>query len=373
MKVLWSAYYEFIKNIRDIRVLVAIIAFPISIILILGTVFDGKLTEDFKEKIPVGHVILDKGEIGKGFESLLSKPDISKLINVKQYSTQNAAAKDIEVGKIDNYFVVDEDTTRKLHNGEATTVNIYGKKNIELVQALLEGYISKSNAYSTAMSITKTPIIEKPAKYFERITPLNKKLPKAIDFYSVLTLLQMMSLGSMLGIFIVSRNKESNIHIRLYALPISKWTVIYGKVIGSSLFLFISCIVTVIFTKYVYHANWDGNLIVIGGALMAFSFLNIGVGILLASFTRNIASAIGISFVIMFVTSVAAGSIVPMVSLPGINIINPIYYTKALIFGALYSYPNQVMLKSALGLLVMIVAVYMLSFLKLRRVNYDNV
>ena len=248
MKVLCSAYYEFIKNIRDIRVLVALIAFPVCIILMLGTVFDGKLSEDIKYKIPVGYVILDNGEVGKGFETFLTTPEISKVIDAKQYSTQDDAMTAVDTGKIDNYFVVPVDITNKLHNGEKVAVSIEGKKNIELVQSLLEGYVSKSNVYSIAMNITKTPIVEKPSTYFERVSPLNKKLPRAIDFYSVLTLLQMMSLASILGIFIVSRNKDSNIHIRLYALPISKWTVIYGRVIGSSLFLFISCVVTVVFT-----------------------------------------------------------------------------------------------------------------------------
>ncbi|MHB8065924.1 MAG: ABC transporter permease [Ruminiclostridium sp.] len=330
MKVLWSAYYEFIKNIRDVRVLIALVAFPICCILMLGTVFDGKLSEDFKDKITVGYVILDGGEVGEGFETLINAPEVSKIIAAKQYGTENAAKEDIEMGKIDNFFVVPEDTTNKLHNGETVAVNIQGKKNIELIQSLLQGYVSKSNAYSTAINIIKTPIVEKSAKYFERVSPLDKRLPTAIDFYSVLMLLQMMSLASILGIFIVSRNKESNIHIRLYALPISKWTVIYGRVIGSSLYLFISCIVTVVFTKYVYNANWDGNMILMGTTLMAFSFFCIGIGILLGLLTKSMASAIGTSFLIMFVSSTAAGSMTPAAAITSLNIINPIYQLRYL-------------------------------------------
>jgi ABC-2 type transport system permease protein len=373
MKVFWSAYYEFIKNIRDVRFLIALIAFPISIILILGTVFDGKLTEDCQKNIPVGYVILDNSEIGKGFETLVSTSPVSRLIAAKQYKTEEAALTDVDTGKIDNYFVVAGDTTTKIQNGEPAAVSIEGKKNIELVQTILEGYIAKLNAYSAAVKISQKPVSIETSDYFDRIKPADKKLPTANDYYSVLTLLQVIGLGGMLGVFIVSRNKESNIHIRLYALPTSKWTVIYGRVIGSSVFLFISCITTVIFTKFVYDSNWNGNLIVIGAALMAFSFLNIGIGILVASFTKNMSTAIGISFLVSLVSSIAAGSVTPAVSMPIINIINPIYYTKQLILGTLYNYPNYIMLKAALVLAVMIAAVYLLSFLKLRRVNYDNV
>lgn len=373
MKVLWSAYYEFIRNIRDIRVLVALIAFPISIILILGTAFNDKLTEDFKEKIPVGYVILDNGEAGKSFVTLLGTSEVSKLLDVKSYKMESDAISDIDKGKIDNYIVIRENTTQKLQAGEKAIINLEGKKNIELVQTILEGYIAKSNAYSTAMNINQNSVSIEPTKYFERIEPLNNKLPKAIDYYSVLTLLQIIMLGSILGIFIINRDRDTNIHIRLYSLPISKWTIIYGRVLGSSLFLFVSCIVTVIFTKYVYNANWDGNLLLIGAALMAFSFLCIGIGIMIAAFTKNMLTAMGISFLMMFVTSSAGGTISPSVAIESLNIINPIYYAKVMLFGTLYNYPSQIMLKAAFGLLVLIVVVYMLSFLKLRRVNYDNI
>lgn len=373
MKVLWAAYYEFLKYIRNIYFLVALVAYPISMILMLGTVFDGNLSEDINGKVPIGYVISDDGEVGKGFETMLSTAEISELVTANSYSTENDAIKDLDASKIDSYFLVPENTSEKFKNGEETTINIKGNKNIELVQTILDGYVSKVNAHSEAIKIAQKPLNVAGGKYLNRITPLNKELPKAIDYYSVLTLLQIIGLGSILGIFVVSRDKESNIHIRLYALPTSKWTVIYGRVIGSSICLFISCIITVIFTKYVFNANWDGNLAVIGLALFSFSFLNIGIGILIGSLTKSLASAIGGSFLVMFITSVAAGAIAPSFAMPSINIINPIYYTKVLIFGTLYSYPDQVMIKSALGLLAMIVIIYFLSFLKLRRVNYDNI
>lgn len=377
MKVFWSAYYEFLKNLRDIRVLVALIAFPISVILLLGTAFDGNLTEDLKDKIRSGYVILDNGETGKNIENFIKTDEIKKLIDAQKYSTPDEAEKAIESGKIENYFVVPADVSKEIREGNTVLIEIEGTKNIELVQTILEGYISKSNAYMTALGVSgnKTDLSEdgKAGEHFKRIPPLSGKLPRAIDYYSVLTLLQVVSMGTILGIILIDRNQESNIHIRLYSLPISKWTVLTGKILGSSFVLFFSCIVTVIFTRYVYGANWDGNLALAGAALLVFSFLCIGVGILIHSFIKSFMSSIGIAFLLMFYAAIAGGAITPATAVESFNFINPIYYSKVLIFGALYNYPGRVIFNAAVGLLALLCVVYLASALKLRRVNYDNI
>ncbi len=377
MKVLWSAYYEFVKNLRDIRVLIALIACPISIILLLGEAFDGKLAEDFKNRIQTGYVILDSGEFGKSIDNFIKTDEIKKLINAEKYNTEDEAAKASEAGKIENYFIVREDTSNKIIEGKPVLIEIEGKKNIELVQTILEGYVSKNNAYMAALSISEDKFNmaegSKSGDHFQRIPPLSGKLPKAVDYYSVLTLLQVMTIGAILGIIIVSKNQESNIHIRLYSLPVSKWTVLSGKIIGSSLMLFFSCIVTMIFTKYVYGANWDGNLVLVSATLLVFSFLCIGAGILIHSFIKSYMLSMGVALLLLFYASIAGGAITPATVIPSLNFINPIYNSKVLIFGAIYNYPDQVMLKAVIGLLALLGVVYLASALKLRRVNYDNI
>ena len=377
MKIFWTAYYEFVKNIRDIRVLIALIVFPISVIILLGTAFDDKLSEDNKSKITVGYVILDDGDVGKGFQKLLNSEEISKLLKASSYASETDAADAAAKGQIDNYIIVPENTTKSLLNGTKAEIQLDGNKNIELVQTVLDSYIQKNNAYSVAFQLSKnTPTSENQkdaSSNFERIASANNKLPTAIDYYSVLTLLQVMAMGAILGINIVGRNQQSNIHLRLYSVPTSKWTIICGKVLGSSMFLFISCIITVIFTKYVYHANWDGNLLLIALVLIVFSFLSIGIGIMARAYMNNFVSALGIAFLVILVTSSAGGAITPAITFQILNVINPIHYAKVLIFGVLYNYPNEVMYKSAAGLLSIVAVLYSLSFLKLRRINYDNI
>lgn len=377
MKILWSAYYEFLKQIRDIRVLIGLIVFPISIIVLLGTAFDNKLTEDFKEKVQTGYIILDEGQVGEGLEQMFETDEIKKIINAVSYVNETDAISAMKTGDIDNYFVVEENTTAAVIKGNSAAIRLEGQKNIELVQTVLNSYISKNNAAAVALELSgdgaEPAELSHDQEYFEKIAPAAAKLPRAIDYYSVLTLLLIMSIGAILGIFIVSRNPESNIHIRLYSLPTSQWALICGKILGSSMFLFLSCIVTVIFTKYVYDANWDGNFVLIGLVLLIFSFLCIGLGIMIHSFIKNLISAMGLSLLFIGVMSNAGGAMTPVTTVQSLNSINPIYYAKVLLFGIIYNYPDRVLLRSAAGLLAVTAAVYAAAFLKLRRVNYDNI
>lgn len=377
MKILWSAYYEFLKQIRDIRILIALIVFPISIIVLLGTAFDNKLTEDFREKVKTGYIILDEGQVGKGLEQMFETDKIKKIIHAMSYVNETDAISAMKTGKIDNYFVVEENTTAAVIKGNSAAIRLEGQKNIELVQTVLNSYISKNNAAAAALELSgdgaEPAELSHDKEYFERIVPAAAKLPRAIDYYSVLTLLLVVSEGAILGIFIVSRNPESNIQIRMYSLPTSQWTIICGKILGSTTFLFLSCIVTVIFTKFAYGANWAGNIVLIGFALLMFSFLCIGIGIVLHSFINNQVSAMGLAFLFTIVMSNAGGAITPATAVQSLNAVNPIYYAKVLLFGIIYNYPDRVLLRSSAGLLAVTAAVYMAVFLKLRRVNYDNI
>lgn len=373
MKIVWSAYYELIKNIRDKRFIIALMVFPICMIILLGSVFNGKLTEDIAGKISVGYVINDNGETGSGLKRLLDSPDMRKHINAVEFKSADEASKAVAAGKIDNYFVVPRNIDRGAENGQKALITLDGKKNIEMVKTILDGYISKSMAYKVTMGLDGKIAKIGSHSYFKRIQPLNSRLPSAIDYFSVLTTLQVMTIGTILGILILWKEESSNIHIRMYSLPVSKWTVIAGKIIGNSMFLFASCVVTVVFSKFVYGANWNGNLLFISFVLIIFSFLCIGLGILIAAFTKKISVSIGIAFVFMIVSSIAAGSMAPALTIQSLDIVNPIYYAKVLIFGTLYNYPHTVMLKAVWGILIFLAVVYTTSVLKLRRVNYDNI
>ena len=373
MKILSVIYYQLLKNLRDIRVLAALIIFPLLMIFILGTALNGQLSADLKDKIKTGYIDLDNDVVGKGLGQLLSDENVTKYLEAKKYSSEARAKEAMSKGLIDNYIVVSPGTSALLQKDSSPAILVKGNKNVDMIESILKSFTSKYNAQMASVMVYNTPGQLKESDALIRLTSHNTKLPKSIDYYSVLTLLQVLMMGCILGTLIIHSDENSNIHIRLYALPTSKWTVIWGKVIGTSLFLFLSCVVTTIFTKYVYGANWSGNLLIIGATLLVFCAISIGVGITVGAFTKSLASGVGISFFIMFFLSCASGAVTPNSSIEVLNIINPNYFAKVLIFGSLYHYSGQLMLKSALGLGAIFVVVYSIAAIKLRRVNYDNI
>lgn len=373
MKVFSVIYYELIRNIRDLRVLIGLLVMPILMILILGTALDGQLSPDVDHRIKTGYVNLDDGVMGKGIDDLFKSDEIEKMVEVKSFNTREEASDALSRGEIENWFVIPQSASKLYQEGKAFEISVQGQKNVDFTQSILNGFISMYNAQTALIKVTGKPGLPKETDSIERVAANNHKLPKTIDYYSVLTLLQTLMLGAILGSFIVYKNPASNMHIRLGILPTSKWTIIGGRVVGSSLFLFISCIVTILFTKFVYKANWDGNLLVIGMTMLIFCIISVGMGILVSTFVNNIGPAIGISVMIMLLLSSASGAISPASTMPQLNLINPNYHAKVLIFGSLYQYSGQIMLKSALGLLAILLAIYLVAGLKLRRVQYDHI
>jgi ABC-2 type transport system permease protein len=84
MKVLVVAYYEFIKNLRDIKMLAFLIIFPVITTLILGTSIEGYFSGDSAKRISVVYINKDKGAIGKEFDKFLENEEIIKRLDIKR-------------------------------------------------------------------------------------------------------------------------------------------------------------------------------------------------------------------------------------------------------------------------------------------------
>lgn len=375
MKVLTAAYFEFIKNIRDVKMFIFLVITPIVTTFILGTAIESYFSNDISNQISVGYINEDKGSVGQSFEQLLKNEDVGKRLKVIKFTDKSEGDKALKEGRIEALVILVKDLTESLNSENKKAIQLYGKKNVEFVESILEGYASSFNAEIAMASIGGTQDLE--GEQNNNITRIfytkDKITVSAMDYYAVLVLLQMLILGAIFGVFITSKNYETDMHIRIHSLPVGKEYLILGRVIGSVAYLFIGAIITILSTQYIYGVNWNGNPLVIGAAVLIFCIIAIGLGIVIGLLIENLSTSLMIILLIMIFFGTFSGSVSPASINESVNFLIPNYHAKILLFGTIYGYSKQVMLESVLWLMGITIVIYSIAGLIIRRDRYDNI
>ena len=374
MKIIITAYYEFLKNLRDIKILIILVALPILTTFILGTAVKTFFSSDSSSKISVGYVNQDNEAIGKAFDSFLENGEINKRLNIIDYSSKNEAEKGLKAEKIDAIIYVPEGISDNLLKGEKGAIEVSGKKNVELLESIVSSFTNSYNATNLALISGGTLKNIKGDSNINRIYYSSQgKVPSSMDYYAVLTLLEMLVIGGVFGVFISTKEYGSDMHIRANSLPIKIGTIIWGKIIGSTLFLFSIGIIDILLTKVLFNANWQGNPFIIAAAILLFSSIVIGIGTLLGFLVRSFSTSLMIIIMIMTLFGTLSGSVSPVYTIDAISFLIPNYNAKVLLFGTLYGYPQEIMLQAALCLIISAVAIYILVAVAIRRSRYENI
>lgn len=374
MKIFYIAYYEFLKKIRDPKFLIIMILAPIILIFILGNTLNTVLIPDDQvEVITAGYLNNDNGIVSQSFDDFLYSDSINKLLLIEQYKSLEEVQKDLEREKIDIAIYLQKGLSDSIEDGEQVNIILFGDRNVGLVNGLINSFVSDFNLNKTlndngsAIALDRdisSEWIKKEASNLERISfSTQERLADAIDIYSVVSMLQFLLIGSFLGLLIVKDNNQPDLRIRLKTIAIKEWQLLFAQVIGNSFFIFISGIIVILFSKYVYNAYWDGNWYIILITVLFFSIFSVLLGLLVGRISNRFTTGQGILIVLMLLFTTASGGITPESTINWLSKITPNYYAKKIIYATLYDYPLDLLLKSGLALLISILLVLSLLYL----------
>lgn len=374
MKFLSIAYYEFLKNIRDIKMALILILFPMAMIWPVGSAVGSFINEDVSGKIASGYVNRDGSIAAKAFEDFLNSDEIMKRLEVNRFNSEAQGQEALSSGNINVLIIFPENADKGLQEGTKQVIRLYGDDKLPFVDSLLRLYTNSGNAMNALISAGGKPAPIKHGSILKRVsTDKNTPVPNPVSYYSVLTLLQQLFLGAMFGLAITSKIPGSDIRIRTHALPVSGLSLTGGRIAGSTVYILLASGFTILFSKYVYNANWDGNPGIIAGTMLIFSALIVGMGMLLGLLIRNYSLALMSILLLMLFFASIAGSFTPSSALAFLNEVSPMYHAKILLFGTIYGYSSQVMIKAFLWLTGQTLAVFGLAAFLSGRVRYDNI
>lgn len=373
MKFLVAAGYEFLKNLRDLKMIVFLIVFPIVTIYLIGSAVQGFFEPDTGRVIEVAYVNEDEGVIGRGFDAFFGSEEIKDSLKISKYDSAEEGEKALSDGSGTVLVSVPEGLSDSIMRGESGSVEVSGNTGLDIVETMVNSYTSSVNANMAAAEAGLKPVAAERADAVIRVDRTkNGSYPSLIDYYAILILLEALVIGAIFGAYISARNYDSDIHIRIHALPVHSMTLLFGRVLGSVAYLLLTSAATMLFTGCVYGVNWGGNLPVMLGALALFCTVMVGIGVVCGRVLKKISTAIMMVFALMFFFGTVSGSVSPLSGATALGFLTPNYYAKILLFGSIYGYSDHVMINSALWLAAIAAAVYALVIVLMRRVQHDN-
>jgi len=341
MNVYNIALKEIKSTLREPRTLLFMLAFPVVLMLILGTA----LSNVFSNVTPVDNIrLLYSNESGQ-----------PQLAQYWESFSQEMGRQGIEIAPIAN----GQDGREQVREGRYTAyaelkadgIQLYGssKQSIEsnIAQGMLTAFADRYNLAAAALRTdpSKAEAILANAGAvtggeFIRETSLNPdRSPGSIDYYAIAMTTMIALYAAISGSLLFRGERTRHTAIRLMAAPIGKGELFAGKVIGCTLINFLSVIIVVLFSKFVYQADWGSHygivFLVLGTEVVLAVSLGLGVGYLVKGESPNA--------VIMIFTQIASfvgGAYFPIATFGNfmgfVTYLSPLRWANTALISAIY-------------------------------------
>lgn len=306
MNVLQIAWKQIKHDFRDIKTFVFMVAFPIVLMLVLGTALSGAF--DSEKTIGDVHVLYTSTadeQTTNAFKDFVKATEKSG-IHFKEEDSRSAAEKQVEDGKKDAYLQVKTD-------GLQLKIN----KPDSLVASMLQGTLDAfAKQYNLATVIAKQAP-EKQVSIFagkenddfiKEKTLIGGKQPGSMDYYAIVMTTMIALYAAISASFLITAERTLHTADRLMIAPIRKSDIFVGKVLGCIVINAACITVVVIFSMFALHADWGNHLGSVFLLLLTEIILAVSFGLGISYMTKNPAAARVIIMIVIQVASFFGGA-----------------------------------------------------------------
>jgi len=259
------------EMIRDPRILLGIILAPLLIFPLMGTTIriSTEAVQESIKTLSVAVVDLDKGATAQNLTDFLeSSPNVTVVTIDAQNIDEIAAA--VQNSNVTAVIIIPENFSQNITNGERGDLRVYGvfreggiaeAVTFSTVQSLLESF-KQSLIYATVQS--KFPdnpdVVLDPVNVSQRTIVKGKPVdvnPSVLftfaqaQFFGLpLALFMLIILAMQLAATSVASEKEEKTLETLMSLPLSRFTMLLGKLAGSTIVAAIGAVATIVGVIY---------------------------------------------------------------------------------------------------------------------------
>lgn len=382
MNIITIALVDMKRVLRDKKTLMYMLLLPIILISILGTALGSVFSVNSLERINVGYINEDKGDLSKSFDEFLEYKEIKEILNYKKIVSLEEGQNLLEDKKISAIVHITKDYSKTLKENNETLIEIIGidsgSFSYTVVKNVIESYIEYANSYMAISNIEAKKVEFKKYDIIKNESIETKgNMPRAIDYYAVTMMVMIILYGSSYGTQFMVELKSLPIGKRISAAPINAREMVIGKALAAIMSMSFQVLALIGFSKYVYKANFGENIMVVLFICFTLIVFSITLGVALSSMFNNelLADKI-LSMLIPIFTLVSGGYF--KISVPDSSILaskimylSPSYLAQRALFSSIYK-GNSLYIKETIFILWGFSIVFLLvSIVFQRRKEYE--
>jgi len=334
---------EFRQILRDRRLVISLTVAPVLQLLLLGSVLNATVSN-----VSLGVVDESRTPESRELVAVLTESKSFRLAGY--YLSAGGLGDAISRGVVDAGVVIPYDYARALVRGRPTTVqfllNAMNVNTAQISQGYAEGVIQTYNAdlasqglHLPAPQIAIQPVTERGTVVLDPAFLFN---PGLVSSWFVVTGVFGMLLilnGTIIASTVMLKEREFGTIEQLLMSPASTAEIILAKIAPVFVLLSAMALLALGLIRVAFQVPMHGSaLVVLGGSGLCL-FSGIGLGTLLATFTRSAQQAMLTIFFINPPLTSLSGALMPVEAMPQwmqpLTVLNPIYHFGRITRGAM--------------------------------------
>lgn len=189
------------------------------------------------------------------------------------------------------------------------------KSSIEgsIVEGMLTTFVDKYNVVAEVAKVDPSKVSAVISNgnhndYIKETSLQAAKKPGSMDYYAVVMTTMIALYAAMGASFLIRGERIRKTGDRLIAAPISKAEIFVGKVLGSLVANALCLLLVVLFSKFVFQANWGDHIGIIFIILLTEVFLAISFGLGIGYITKTGEASRAIIMVVVQLASIFGGA-----------------------------------------------------------------
>lgn len=355
MKTLSIAFYHVLVNFRDRKETLIQIGAPILLIFILGNAL-GNMESNQSVKMKMGLTFETQTELSVGIQEYLKAVGETENITVEVYDSFEELEELVETEVLDSGIVIDS-------NLEITVIHTSGNAIEGSVTTLM---LEKYDQYITSEKI-------KVDRGIDELQPNQQAVSKnaidfegdpisAIDYYAITMLAMFMMYGAGYGAYAVTKGYYEIRGQRIRTSNVNFTQHFFGLALGTSTTITLQGTIVVLFSKYVFGANFGENLGFVLLTVVMFAILATGLGMFVSIILKDKNKGVNIINVLIPVFTLLSGGFGNMLGNEGIVGLTqkaiPNYQFQEVLMNYAYNTSDEIVMTSFISLLIMIVVCY---------------